>query len=95
MTPETALKRQIRDYLRLKGWFVFHVLQGLGAYRGISDMIALKAGRVVFLEVKSPRGRQNDNQQKFQQDVEDHGGEYWLVRSLDDVIEQEKAGRDV
>jgi len=95
MTPETALKRQIRDYLRLKGWFVFHVLQGLGAYRGISDMIALKAGRVVFLEVKSPRGKQNENQRKFQQDVEDHGGEYWLVKSLDDVIEREKVGEDV
>ena len=95
MTPETALKRQIRDYLRLKGWFVMHVLQGLGSYRGASDFVVAKNGRVVFLEVKSPKGRQSKYQVEFQREVERQRCEYWVVRSLDDVMEMEKAGKDV
>lgn len=86
VTPETALKSQIRQYLALKGWYVFPILQGLGATKGISDLIALKEGICLFLEVKSPKGRQSDHQVRFQRRVEDAGGRYRVIRSLDDLI---------
>ena len=86
MTPETAIKRQVKQYLQYRGWFVFPVLQGLGAYKGISDLIALKRGRVAFIEVKRPGGRQSEHQKSFQENIEAQGGEYWLVRSVDDVM---------
>ena len=105
MTPETALKNQVRQYLRFKGWFCFHLLQGLGCYPGLSDMAAIKAGRVLWIEVKAPgsagqksipgmgkkqsRGRQSECQARFQSDLEAHGGEYVLVWSLEDLM---KAG---
>ncbi|MGI6078287.1 MAG: hypothetical protein ACOYCB_09040 [Fastidiosipilaceae bacterium] len=31
---EKDIRRQIQDYLRWTGWFVFYHLQGLGSYRG-------------------------------------------------------------
>ena len=82
---EADIRRQVRDYLHAKNWFVFHILQGLGAYRGISDLIAVKDGRVLFIELKTARGRQSQHQVKFQADIEAHGGEYVLCRGVDEL----------
>jgi hypothetical protein len=35
ITPETLIKRDVKRYLALKGWFYFPILQGLGAHKGI------------------------------------------------------------
>lgn len=85
---EADIRRQVRDYLRVKGWFVFHVLQGLGCYLGVTDLIAVKDGRVLFIELKTARGRQSQHQVKFQADIEAHGGEYVLSRGVDDLMER-------
>ena len=87
MTPETSIKKAIRDYLRLTGWFVFHNLAGLGVYPGISDLTAIKDGRVVFIEVKTNRGQQSEKQLLFEDGIRTHGGEYIVARSVDDVKE--------
>jgi len=95
---ETDARKQVRDFMRLNGWFVFHVLQGLGAYQGVSDLIAQKDGRTIFVELKAPAGldkngrkkkagQQSENQIKFEFDVKSHGGEYFVVRSVEDIAE--------
>lgn len=85
---ESDIRRQVRDYLRVKGWFVFHVLQGLGCYLGVTDLIAVKDGRVLFIELKTARGRQSEHQKKFQADLEAAGGEYVLCRGVDELRER-------
>jgi len=82
---ESDIRKQIQDYLRWTGWTVLYHLQGLGSYRGMSDLQALKDGRAVFIEVKRPGGKQSDVQKKFQQTVEKAGFEYVLAKSVDDV----------
>lgn len=83
--PETEIRKLITTALRLDGWFVFYCLQGLGCYPGISDLIAIKAGRVIFIEVKTQSGRQSEVQRQFELQLKASGGEYRLCRSLDDV----------
>lgn len=39
----------------------------------------------VFIEVKSPTGRQSSEQKSFQRQVCDAGAEYWIVRSPEDL----------
>ena len=85
MPSETDIKQQIKAYLRYRGWFVFHILQGVGAYKGISDLIALRQGRVLFIEVKTPRGKQSEEQIMFENAIRSSGGEYILARSVTDV----------
>ena len=85
IVTETDIRHQVQYYLRLKGWFVFYNLQGLGSYRGISDLTAVRAGRVLFIELKTARGRQSDYQKQFQADLEAAGGEYVLCRGVDDL----------
>jgi Holliday junction resolvase len=88
--PETPIRKAVKQYLQTKGWFVFTVLQGLGAYPGISDLVAIKNAVTAFIEIKTPTGKQSDRQKLFQEDVESHGGNYVVLRSLEQVIEWEK-----
>lgn len=83
---ESDIKKLTRDYMQIKGWLIFPILQGLGAYKGISDFIAIKAGRTVYIEIKSPRGKQRPAQIDFQADIEAKGGEYFLVDCFEDLI---------
>lgn len=82
---ETAIRRQIQDYLRWTGWFVYYNLAGLGSYPGLSDLVAVRGGRVVHIEVKTPKGVQSEKQKRFQRKLEAAGGEYVLARSVADV----------
>jgi len=83
--PETIIKKEITDYLRLKGWFVFPILQGMGAYKGISDLIACRGGVVLFIEVKTPKGKLSDNQRQFRQHIHGAGCHYVVARCHEDV----------
>ena len=82
---ETDIRRQIQDYLRLTGWFVYYNLQGLGSYPGLSDLVAVRGGRVVHVEIKKPGGRQSEKQKEFQRQLEAAGGEYVLAKRIEDV----------
>lgn len=39
----------------------------------------------VFMEVKSSKGKQSENQKHFEQVVAHHGGFYYVVRSIEDA----------
>ena len=85
MTPETAEKQAIKDYLRIKGVFFYHNLAGLGCYPGLADITAIKDGEVYQIEVKAPGGRQSAKQKEFQEKWEDAGGHY-IVGGIDEVM---------
>ncbi len=82
---EKDIRKQIQDYLRWTGWFVYYNLAGLGSYPGLSDLVAVRGGRTVHIEVKAPKGVQSDRQRRFQQDIEAAGGTYILARCVEDV----------
>lgn len=85
MTPETAVKQEIKDWLNIKGWFNFHILQQLGSYPGSPDRIAVKDGIVLFIEVKSEKGKMSEKQQIFMGDIIEHGGHYIVARGYEDI----------
>ncbi len=87
MTPETAIKKTIKQFLQYNRWYIFPILQGLGAHKGVSDFIAIKDGRTIFLEVKTPKGKQSEYQKEFERQVVEHGGEYYIVHGIDDIKE--------
>ena len=90
---EADIKKLTRDYMQIKGWFIFPILQSMGCYDGISDFIAVKAGRVVFIETKSPAGKQRPAQIEFQAMVEAKGGEYFLVDCYEDLVKITEGGK--
>ena len=55
------------------------------AVNGVSDIIAIKDSHILFLEVKTPIGKQSDHQKSFEKRIVEAGGAYHLVRSVDDI----------
>lgn len=82
---ETEIQNQIREFLRLNGWYVMRHQQSLGSLKGMSDLTAIKDGNTIYIEVKTPRGIQSKYQKEFQKEIELHGGIYLLARSVDDI----------
>ena len=54
-------------------------------YPGLSDLVAVRGGQVVHIEVKTPKGVQSEKQKRFQRKLEAAGGEYILARGIEDV----------
>ncbi|OQB03122.1 MAG: VRR-NUC domain protein [Parcubacteria group bacterium ADurb.Bin216] len=93
---EKEIQKHIIDYLRYLGWFVIKN-NTVGIYKkktgkyipsqavGLADLTIIKDSRVIMLEVKTENGKQSDGQIEFQENWEKHGGEYYVVRSIQDV----------
>ena len=56
-----------------------------GLPNGFSDLIILYNHTIYFCECKTTKGKQRDDQLKFQRMVEARGYTYFIARSIDDV----------
>ena len=66
------------------------IMQGEGVLAGAADlMLAIPAGGAhgLFLECKSPTGKQTDTQRKFQHEVEIQGYQYRVFRSAQEGLD--------
>lgn len=85
-TPkETDIQKAVKEYLQWQGWYVVKIHQSLGSHKGIADLYAIREGRSVWIEVKTKVGRLSKDQEKYRAEIEAHGGEYYIARSIDDV----------
>lgn len=65
-------------------------LKAEGVTSGVSDLLLLVPKREyhgLCVEVKTPIGRQSDNQKNWQRIIEAQGYKYCIVRSLDEFVE--------
>jgi len=53
-----------------------------GALAGVSDLIVVAERAVLFVEMKAPKGRQQESQKKFQNKVERLGHRYCICHTL-------------
>jgi len=85
---ETIIRKGIMAELRRAGWFVIYNMQmGFGQHKGLADLTCMRDGTVIFVECKTPEGKQSPEQIQFQKDTEAHGVRYILARSVYDVRE--------
>ncbi len=84
--PESYILAAVRDALRMQGWSVIRMQQGLGCHKGMADLCAMKDGRTLWVEVKTPTGRQSEHQKAFEAMVKACGGEYFMARDGLDVV---------
>jgi Holliday junction resolvase len=54
---------------------------------GAPDLVAIKRGRVVFLEVKTPKGKVSEKQSEVHDLLRLHGMEVRVVRGIDDIMD--------
>lgn len=95
---EKQIQMAICDYLSYKGYMFWRQntnpifdkdhFRSMPKYsmNGVPDIILIKDGKFIGLEVKQPKGKQSENQVIFMHKVRKVGGEYHLVTSIDDII---------
>ena len=62
------------------------ILVGMGVHPGFADLMVLWDGRVLFLELKSIKGKLSPAQEAFRDAVLAQGHAWALVRALDDAL---------
>lgn len=97
---ETRLKKDILDYLYFIERFypIYTVRTPTGVIEtkkghwihmgrtGAPDLISCINGKYVGLEIKRPKkGKQQDDQKEAQQKIIKAGGDYHLIKSIDDI----------
>jgi hypothetical protein len=56
-----------------------------GCRKGTADLFILSDSRVIFLELKSEKGKQTETQKEFEMTMKLYGNEYYIVKSFEDL----------
>lgn len=92
---EKAIQNAVLEYLSLKK--VFHWRNNTGALKtenggflrfgtvGSPDVFVIHKGRIIGLEIKD-KARQSDGQKEFEKAMKKAGGEYYIIRNIDEVM---------
>lgn len=84
---EREVCKSLREYWKKNGFFYIRNQQGLGSKRGTADYTVVKDGKTLWIEAKAEKGKQSPYQLEFQQELERSGGNYAIVRSVEDFKE--------
>ncbi len=82
---ESIIRKAVKDFLKYDEWFVFTNYQSALSYPGVADLTATKEGVTVWVEIKTETGKQSQNQIDFERDIKNAGGNYVVVRNIDDI----------
>lgn len=56
-----------------------------GLMSGVSDtIIILPNSKIIFIEFKTPKGRQTEKQKEFEDRIKKHGYAYYIIRSFEE-----------
>lgn len=98
MTSEHDIQNEIRLALSAHGYCVFRINSGkvkmadgrwfeTGVPKGFSDLVAIKDGRISFLEIKNEIGRPSAEQLKFIEVMQSrYGCRAGIARSVSDAL---------
>jgi Holliday junction resolvase len=98
---EAEIQAAIVKALSTLGFVVIHIpnqaTKGRQRYSGLlpgaPDLIVIGDNKVIFMEVKTEKGRQSPNQMLVQTMLEERGFPYFIVRSVDDAINAIRYGK--
>lgn len=99
---ESRIQRACVEYFRYKypKYLIFSVpngglrnkitartLKAEGALAGVSNLIIVLPKRVIFIEMKTLKGKQSQSQKDFEEKIDMLSGYYFVCHSLDEFIE--------
>ncbi len=59
--------------------------KNMGYVKGQPDLVAVMNNKVVFIELKTQKGKQNKEQKEVEQEIKNRGVDYVVIRSLEDL----------
>jgi len=90
---ESELQKQAIDLLKLSGFIVFRLNSGKARNNirlcpvGTPDLLAVRNGRVIWIEIKKTGGKTSLVQDEMIRDLRRHGQEVHIVDNIDILIE--------
>ena len=57
---------------------------------GVADILGVLSGQAIAIEVKTPKGKLLASQIQFSENFRHAGGEYYVIRSMEDLTELAK-----
>lgn len=87
MVRESAIHGRIKRWLKENGWVVWKNHGSAYSEAGLPDLMAVRDGVFLALEVKGPKGRTTKVQEKWLREIHEAGGVAAVVRCVDDVKE--------
>ena len=83
VTKESSIQTAISKALTENGWFVVKIM--MASKNGIPDLMAIKNGRTIFIEVKNEIGRLSKIQEYRIKEMQQHGAEVIVARSKEEI----------
>lgn len=85
---ETQLTNRIKDWLCDNGWLFIKYHGSSMSRAGVPDLVAMKDGRTVWLEIKVDANKVTKLQQYMIDKIRGHGVEVYVIRSEHELIER-------
>jgi hypothetical protein len=71
---ETSITKSIVKHAKSSGWWTFKIAGGAFQRAGVPDLLCVKGGRAVFLEVKQPGKHPTELQKAVMSEIHNVGG---------------------
>ena len=87
---EDELLAYVRDLLELYGWVWYHAGDSRRSTAGLPDIVAVRAPRVIFAELKTKKGRLHGEQPRWLSELEgcpDVETYLWRPADADEILE--------
>ncbi len=84
---ESAIQRKIIVWLEKNGWFVLKIIASNKP--GIMDLLILKEGDYIWIEVKQPKKKPTPLQEYQKRKIIEYGGKVICVTSLNEIVSHE------
>ena len=97
---ERAFTDSIKRAARTFGWKCYHTFDSRRSSPGYPDLTLVRNGRLIFAELKMPRGRLSDYQRGWINELQEAGQEIhvWKPENWDEILDilqgDEDAPRD-
>lgn len=82
--PQCVIFSVPNEAIQKMAWKQISTFKAMGLKSGVSDVIVLSEGKVLFVEFKTEKGIQTAKQRNFQQAVEALGFDYHICRSVEE-----------
>ena len=83
---EKTIVNQIKNRVEKAGGMAIKLHGGPYQVAGLPDLVVIRNGETIWLEVKTPTGRVTAIQEAMHRKMREHGARVYVVRSADEVM---------
>lgn len=80
---EKNVRVSVLKHLKKEKWFIMPLSDRFAS--GYPDILCIKEGKHIFIELKKPDGKTRDIQDYFVDEINHNGGMAFVVKSLDQI----------